>query len=1687
MIKDATAHPGNVDLQPGSGPALSGEPVAVPAWSPQEHAVIAAHRVGQRAVVPAALVVTRVLDAVAPAGAARRLGGLLFHAGIAAEDTLQMSFTGRTGDAAVGVSLSRLHDDGDATSAVELEALMPADGRAPDPAAPVQRGPGDRMDVAGFYRDLAAAGNTFLPALRLVTGLYRQGQRIDVDITGRDAPDAACWDACLHALLALPDDAPSFAHVIHSIDRIDVWGPVRGTLSATGWLRTTHARGFVADLQVRDVDGQVVAEAVGVTYARLAQCRQTLSVAGNISLEPFQEAFDHLAQGAGLCVLTAGFDQLHQTLLDPAGVADAPECSELLLLVDLSQWDMPELAVQGDAWQEARAAGAEVSLLPNYLQVLGLNRYETDYLYEEIFDDRSYLRDNIVLEDDDVVLDIGANIGLFSLHMLDLNPSVRVLAFEPSPVTAAVARANLEGRGRATVFQQGVAEAQGSAVFTHYATSTVFSGFHVDAQEDRRAIEQVIENQLSDAHVDGQHDSYVEDLVANRLEGHKVEVALTSVSDVIDQHGLASIGLLKVDAEKSEDAILRGIRPEHWPRIRQLMLEVHDQEGTRTSQIVRFLESMGFAVVLREEEKLRQSGLVALSATRTARRAMPSIGRNARALQVRCAELLDSLQAFRARSRSPVTVVLAASHPTSATSAHMRRQYRHVMAGFRRAAGALPGVAVVAQREVLRRYAVSPAEAVSTQVEDAGVPFPMEWYAATAMWALRSHALRQHALKKVLVVDCDNTLWQGLCAEDGPRGVTITPALRRWQAFLVAQRRAGVVLCLCSRNVPEDVWAVFEQHPDMLLRAEDIALAKIGWAPKSTLIAEIAADLDLAIDSVVFVDDNPAECLQVGTEHPGVSCLVFPQQAAQIDAFWRHTWALDLLRRSPDGTDRVQLYRDEGVRKAFRRAHGGLEAFVDGLQLVVELDAIGPGHEARVAELAQRTNQFNLHARLRSADAVNAYLQQPRVRGWIIRARDRFGDYGVVGACYGELVGDAFSVENILLSCRVLGRGVEQRLGQLLATALEGLGIRHGHLKAQRTVRNVPATSFFLAVTGLDAAVGAAVFTTAALRQVPLMVVGPDTCAAGGEAARPADGPGAATTAQWNARWEQWIFSVSHSAAGIAEAIWGERDHGPQDDTVSRTYAERVAYGLWRDVLGAGPVRREDDFFAAGGTSLRLVRLVSAVNRHFGISLRLSDLYGNASLAALGALIDARLGRPSQAVVATGERAAGLAPTQEGLWFIHALNPASPAYLAAVAACVSAPVQAAALQPRLQRLLQTDSVLASRYRLDGARTVVEIDPGATVAVVEVDAADWTLAQLVDHAGDASRQLIDLQRGPLLRAYLYRWTASRSVLLLVSHHLVVDLRSLELLLGRLLGETWASQDIADRGDFIDFAVAHRRALDSDIGSTLRREWAKRLANPPPPLLERVTGGAEWGAVGFAVATASIGLTTLQRLVESSVALQTSKFLVLFSAFVHHCSETFGREEFIVGTPVSLREDDRHAEAIGNFVTTLPVRARVPDGDFSVLHAAVREAFVDALAGKALPLHQISQGLAAGRRRIALVQVLFSYHADETGIPIQQFCDHGQLSAPFRIGELPCQILGLHQQVEQVELALETFDCDRGLGLNLKYSLAYLERERAQQFLQTFIDLLELVAAEPKATLTKRLHQPDAWRYDTTDLG
>ena len=256
--------------------------------------------------------------------------------------------------------------------------------------------------------------------------------------------------------------------------------------------------------------------------------------------------------------------------------------------------------------------------LPNGLSVHHLNEYETTFLYSEIFVDKIYSRHGIKLSPGACVLDIGANIGLFSLFIKQLEPSARIFTIEPSPDHRRVLESNLASYAKSvTILSCGMGESDRTETFTYYPGCSVFSGFHADIDQDRLALATVIRNQLQERS-NGQHEvseRAVELHVGDRLEGaREFDCQVRNISSLIREWGLESIDLLKIDAEKSECGILKGIDDDDWPKVRQIVLEAHDQETTR--EIVSCLRDRGFVVRTQAEGAFADSGFVNIYAVR---------------------------------------------------------------------------------------------------------------------------------------------------------------------------------------------------------------------------------------------------------------------------------------------------------------------------------------------------------------------------------------------------------------------------------------------------------------------------------------------------------------------------------------------------------------------------------------------------------------------------------------------------------------------------------------------------------------------------------------------------------------------------------------------------------------------------------------------------------------------------------------------------------------------------------------------------------------------------------------------------------------------------------------------------------------------------------------------------------------
>ncbi len=246
--------------------------------------------------------------------------------------------------------------------------------------------------------------------------------------------------------------------------------------------------------------------------------------------------------------------------------------------------------------------------LPNGMPVVVPNRPETEFLYREIWEEESYFQHGIALGDGATVFDVGANAGLFSLHAATRARGLTLFAFEPIPPLFRMLRQNLSiHEVEARCFELGLSSAAGSAEFTYYPHVSIISGMHGDAAEDQATMRTFLGQEFAEERATiGERD--LEDLVANRLEVERFRCPLRTLSEIIEEQGVFRIDLLKVDVEKSELQVLRGIAPGHWPLLQQVVLEVHDREGSLAS-VLALLRENGFAVEVEQASRLSQTGI----------------------------------------------------------------------------------------------------------------------------------------------------------------------------------------------------------------------------------------------------------------------------------------------------------------------------------------------------------------------------------------------------------------------------------------------------------------------------------------------------------------------------------------------------------------------------------------------------------------------------------------------------------------------------------------------------------------------------------------------------------------------------------------------------------------------------------------------------------------------------------------------------------------------------------------------------------------------------------------------------------------------------------------------------------------------------------------------------------------------
>lgn len=322
--------------------------------------------------------------------------------------------------------------------------------------------------------------------------------------------------------------------------------------------------------------------------------------------------------------------------------------------------------------------------------------------------------------------------------------------------------------------------------------------------------------------------------------------------------------------------------------------------------------------------------------------------------------------------------------------------------------------------------------------------------------------------KKCIVLDLDNTLWGGIVGEAGLEGIEISSykegaRYRDFQIRLKDIKDTGVILAVVSKNNYEDAVEVFRIHKDMYLKEDDFAIMKINWEPKALNIEEMARELNIGLDSIVFIDDNPVEREAVKYQLPQVTVPDFPEDSADLEDFIikvynDYFFSIDITEEDKRKTD---MYMQDSLRRRELKASNSIEDYLRKLQTSIKIWKAEEADVSRIAQLTQKTNQFNLTTKRYIDKDINSMINSDKFDVYTASVEDRFGDNGKTVVLIVKKDRDQAEIDTFLMSCRIMGRFIEDQVITFIEKEYRTQGFKLIKASYLKTNKNLPVSNLF--------------------------------------------------------------------------------------------------------------------------------------------------------------------------------------------------------------------------------------------------------------------------------------------------------------------------------------------------------------------------------------------------------------------------------------------------------------------------------------------------------------------------------------------------------------------------------------------------------------------------------------------------
>ena len=331
---------------------------------------------------------------------------------------------------------------------------------------------------------------------------------------------------------------------------------------------------------------------------------------------------------------------------------------------------------------------------------------------------------------------------------------------------------------------------------------------------------------------------------------------------------------------------------------------------------------------------------------------------------------------------------------------------------------------------------------------------------------LKLNAIRSKR-KKCLVLDLDNTLWGGILGEDGIDGINLGNtypglAFYDFQKALLELYKSGVILTVCSKNNEEDVIDCFLNHPSQIINKNHLSTYRINWIDKPSNIRSIADELNIGLDSFVFIDDNPVERERVKFELPMVSVPEFPDEPFKLPSFLKSVQEEFFQIHQLTNEDKIKTkqYKANSKRKIFSKKFDNIDDYLSSLEMELQVFDCNELNITRISQMTQKTNQFNLTTKRYSEEDLIKIKNQNSIIN-CLSVKDRFGDNGITVASVINIKDKIAYIDSFLLSCRILGRGIENAYLSFLLNKLYKIGIKKVESKYIPSKRNIQTSEFY--------------------------------------------------------------------------------------------------------------------------------------------------------------------------------------------------------------------------------------------------------------------------------------------------------------------------------------------------------------------------------------------------------------------------------------------------------------------------------------------------------------------------------------------------------------------------------------------------------------------------------------------------